>query len=326
MKNILKVKEVKMGLRVAVQMDPIQSIDITGDTSFALALEAQTRGHILYYYEPDQLALLNGRVRARMKPLTVQDVVGAHFTLGSEDTIWLEDMDVILLRQDPPFDMNYITTTHFLETVKDTTVIMNDPVSVRNAPEKIFVTQFPDLMPETLITRDRAEIKAFRAAHGDIILKPVFGNGGAGIFRVRADDENFGALLDMFLQTSREQIIAQKYMPAVRAGDKRVILVEGEAVGALNRIPAEGDARSNVHVGGRPEAIALDARDYEIATQIGPILRDMGIIFAGIDVIGGLLTEINVTSPTCIREIQAFGGPNIAALIWDAIEARVGAL
>ena len=311
-----------MSLRVAVQMDPIQSIDITGDTSFALALEAQARGHTLFYYEPDRLALVGGRARARMNSLAVKDMRGAHFELGPDKTYWLNEMDVILLRQDPPFDMNYITTTHFLETVRNQTVVVNDPVSVRNAPEKIFVTQFPDLMPETLITRDRAEIEAFRCVHGDIILKPVYGNGGAGIFRVRADDENFGALLDMFSQTSREQIIAQKYMPAVRAGDKRVILVEGEAVGALNRIPADGDARSNVHVGGRPEAIALDARDHEIAAKIGPVLREMGIIFAGIDVIGGLLTEINVTSPTCIREIEAFGGPNIASLIWDAIDRR----
>lgn len=314
-----------MGLKVAIQMDPIGSIDIRGDTSFALCLVAQARGHELYYYEPDDMAMRQGRVCARMRPLSVHDVVGEHFNLGPEQVIWCDQMDVILLRQDPPFDMHYITTTHFLETVREHTVVVNDPIAVRNAPEKLLVTQFPDLTPDTLITRDRAALAAFRAEHGDIILKPLFGNGGAGIFRVTAGDENFNALLDMFMATSREQVIAQKYMPAVRQGDKRVILVEGKAVGALNRVPAEGDARSNVHIGGRPEAATLTPRDHEIADRIGPVLSQMGIIFAGIDVIGDMLTEINVTSPTCIREIHAYGGPDIATLIWEAIEVRVEA-
>lgn len=311
-----------MSLRVAIQMDPIARIDIAGDTSFALALEAQSRGHDLFYYEPDRLAMVNGRVRAQVQSLRVQDLRGDHFALGMPESLWLDDFDVILLRQDPPFDMHYITTTHFLETVEDKTLVVNNARAVRNAPEKLLVTRFPHLMPATLITRDLQELTAFRAEHKDLILKPLYGNGGAGIFRVRPDDENFNSLLEMFLKTSREQVIAQAYMPAVRAGDKRVILVEGEAVGALNRVPAAGDARSNVHVGGRPELAEVTARDHEIAAEIGPLLREMGLIFAGIDVIGGLLTEINVTSPTCIREIKNFGGPDIGKLLWDAIEVR----
>ena len=308
-------------LTIAIQMDPIADIDITGDTSFALALEAQARGHALYYYTPDALVMLDGKVSARVQSVKVADKPGAHFELGAPQLTDLAEMDVILMRQDPPFDMNYISATHFLERIHPDTLVVNDPVAVRNAPEKIFPVQFDGLLPPTLMTRDRQALEDFRASHGDIILKPVFGNGGAGVFRVRADDENFGSLIDMFMET-REPIIAQAYLKDVRGGDKRVILVEGEAVGALNRVPAEGDARANVHVGGRPEACELDARDLEIAAQIGPALRDSGIIFAGIDVIGGYLTEINVTSPTCIREIKAFGGPDIAALIIDAIEAR----
>jgi glutathione synthase len=234
----------------------------------------------------------------------------------------LRDLDVILMRQDPPFDMHYISATHMLERVHPETLVVNDPAAVRNAPQKIFPVRFAGLLPETLITRDIAALKAFRAEFGDIILKPVFGNGGAGIFRIGPEDENFGALIDMFLQSDREPIIAQRYLPEVRAGDKRVILVEGEAVGALNRVPAAGDARANVHVGGTPEAAGLTDRDLEIVAEIGPTLRDMGIVFAGIDIIGTHLTEINVTSPTCIREIKDFGGPDIAVMIWDAIEAR----
>jgi glutathione synthase len=315
-----------MSLRVAIQMDPISRIDIAGDTSFALALEAQGRGHDLFYYEPDQLAMINGRVRARAQSVRVQDILGDHFSLGSPEVHWLDDFDVILLRQDPPFDMHYITTTHFLDTVAPKTLVVNNASAVRNAPEKLLVTRFPHLMPPTLITRDVKELRDFRREHKDVILKPLYGNGGAGIFRVRPDDENFNSLLEMFLKTSREQVIAQAYMPAVRDGDKRVILVEGEAVGALNRVPAAGDARSNVHVGGRPELAEVTPRDHEIAAEIGPLLREMGLIFAGIDVIGGLLTEINVTSPTCIREIKNFGGPDIGGLIWDAIEARRAAV
>jgi len=311
-----------MVLRVALQMDPIGGIDIRGDTSFALALEAQRRGHDLFYYEPDRLAMRDGQVSAAIQPLQVADVVGAHYQLGDAVMTNLRDVDVILMRQDPPFDMNYISATHFLERVHPHTLVVNDPASVRNAPEKIFPVEFAGLLPPTLMTRDRAALNGFRAEFGDVILKPVFGNGGAGIFRVRAEDENFGSLIDMFLASSREPVIAQQYLPDVRAGDKRVILVEGEAVGALNRVPAAGDARANVHVGGTPEAIGLTDRDLEIATTIGPRLRELGIVFAGIDIIGEHLTEINVTSPTCIREIKQFGGPDIAVMIWDAIEAR----
>jgi glutathione synthase len=311
-----------MVLRVALQMDPIGGIDIRGDTSFALALEAQRRGHDLFYYEPDRLAMRDGQVSAAIQPLQVADVVGAHYQLGDAVMTNLRDVDVILMRQDPPFDMNYISATHFLERVHPHTLVINDPASVRNAPEKIFPVEFAGLLPPTLMTRDRAALNGFRAEFGDVILKPVFGNGGAGIFRVRAEDENFGSLIDMFLASSREPVIAQQYLPDVRAGDKRVILVEGEAVGALNRVPAAGDARANVHVGGTPEAIGLTDRDLEIAATIGPRLRELGIVFAGIDIIGEHLTEINVTSPTCIREIKQFGGPDIAVMIWDAIEAR----
>jgi glutathione synthase len=311
-----------MVLRVALQMDPISGIDIRGDTSFALALEAQKRGHELFYYEPDRLVLRDGDVSAAIQSLKVADEIGAHYELGAPVVTSLRDVDVILMRQDPPFDMNYISATHFLERVHPHTLVVNDPASVRNAPEKIFPVEFAGLLPPTLMTRDRDALEGFRAEFGDVILKPVFGNGGAGIFRVRANDENFGSLLDMFLTSSREPVIAQQYLPDVRAGDKRVILVEGEAVGALNRVPAEGDARANVHVGGTPEAIGLSDRDLEIAATIGPRLRELGIIFAGIDIIGDHLTEINVTSPTCIREIKDFGGPDITAMIWDAIEAR----
>ncbi len=310
-----------MALKVALQMDPIGAIDITGDTSFALGLEAQARGHELYYYEPDRLAMRDGVVSAALMPLKLADVKGAHFELGAPRVTNLLEMDVILMRQDPPFDMHYISATHFLERIHPHTLVVNDPASVRNAPEKIFPVEFDGLLPPTLMTRDRAALEAFRAEFGDVILKPLFGNGGAGVFRLRREDENFGSLVDMFLDT-REPVIAQQYLPDVRAGDKRVILVEGEAVGALNRIPADGDARANVHVGGTPEAVALSDRDLEIAARIGPRLKQLGIIFAGIDVIGDYLTEINVTSPTCIREIKAFGGADIGGLIWDAIEAR----
>jgi glutathione synthase len=313
-----------MSLKIAIQMDPIADIDIVGDTTFALALEAQARGHELFYYTPDALSMLDGIVSARLSPLKVADKQGAHFELGAAHLTDLRAMDVVLMRQDPPFDMNYISATHFLERIHPEVLVVNDPIAVRNAPEKIFPVRFEGLLPPTLMTRDRQALTDFRAAYGDMILKPVFGNGGAGVFRLRADDENFGALMDTLLDgaAAPEPIIAQAYLPAIRAGDKRVILVEGEAVGALNRVPAEGDARANVHVGGVPQAIELDARDKEIAAQIGPTLKDMGIIFAGIDVIGGQLTEINVTSPTCIREIKAFGGPDIAVMILDAIEAR----
>ena len=308
-------------LKIAIQMDPIAGIDIVGDTTFAMGLEAQARGHELYYYQPDQLQMRDGQVSAVLQKLKLADVQGAHFELGAARLTDLLQMDVVLMRQDPPFDMHYISATHFLERIHPETLVVNDPASVRNAPEKIFPVAFEGLLPPTLMTRDRAALEAFRAEFGDVILKPLFGNGGAGVYRLRADDENFGSLVDMFMET-REPVIAQQYLPQVRGGDKRVILVEGEAVGALNRVPAAGDARANVHVGGTPEAAGLTDRDMEIAAQIGPTLKDMGIVFAGIDIIGDYLTEINVTSPTCIREIKAFGGPDIAAMILDAIETR----
>ncbi|MGC6534699.1 MAG: glutathione synthase [Parvibaculales bacterium] len=308
-------------LKIAVQMDPIADIDIVGDTTFAMALEAQARGHELFYYEPDRLRLRDGVVSAAVQSLAVADKASAHYQLGTPQVTDLTAMDVVLMRQDPPFDMNYISATHFLERIHPKTLVVNDPAAVRNAPEKIFPIEFEGLLPPTLMTRDRAALAEFRAEFGEIILKPVFGNGGAGVFRVRADDENFGSLLDMFMET-REPIIAQQYLPQIRGGDKRVILVEGEAVGALNRVPAEGDARANVHVGGQPQEAGLSDRDLQIAAQIGPRLKELGILFAGIDIIGDHLTEINVTSPTCVREIKAFGGPDIAAMIIDAIEAR----
>ena len=312
-----------MSLSVAVQMDPIDTINPLGDSSFALMLEAQARGHALFYFTPDSLAQRGNTVTARVHKVAVDDrEQGLHFTLGDWQKTPLADFGVILLRQDPPFDMNYITTTHMLELVHPQTLVVNHPREVRNAPEKILVTSFPELMPETLITRDESEIRAFRAEFGDIVLKPLFGNGGAGVFRIKPDDENLGSLLEMFNANFREPFMVQRYLPEVRQGDKRIILVDGKPVAGLNRIPAEGEARSNMHVGGRPELSDLTAREHEICEAIGPELRKRDLIFVGIDVIGGYLTEINVTSPTGIREVRRFGGPDIAVMIWDAIEKR----
>ncbi|MEP0521631.1 MAG: glutathione synthase [Hyphomicrobiales bacterium] len=311
-----------MSLRVAVQMDHISTIQIGGDSTFAMLLEAAKRGHELFHYVPNQLMMLDGKVLTRLAPLTVQDVEDNYFTLGNEETIPLSDMDVVLLRQDPPFDMNYITSTHLLERIHPKTLVVNDPAHVRNAPEKIFVTEFPDLMPRTLISRNADDIRAFREDVGDIILKPLYGNGGAGVFRLRSDDQNLASLLEMFEQAFPEPFMVQQYLPDVRAGDKRIILVDGEAVGAINRVPAEGEARSNMHVGGRAEAIGMTAREHEICERIGPSLKERGFIFVGIDVIGDCMTEINVTSPTGIREVKKFGGADISAHIWDAIEAK----
>jgi glutathione synthase len=309
-------------LTVVIQMDPIETVKITADSTFALALEAQARGHKLYYYNPRALTFRDGVVSAVVQSLRVQPVVGAHFALGEPFRYDLAEADVVLLRQDPPFDMGYITTTHLLERIHPKTLVVNDPREVRNAPEKLFVTTFKDVMPPTLITSDPAEIRAFRVEHQDIILKPLFGNGGAGVFRVKPDDENLGSLLEMFAAFYREPIMAQRYLPEVRQGDKRIILVDGEFAGAINRVPAAGEARSNMHVGGRPDPVEPTARDLEICAIIGPELKARGLIFTGIDVIGGYLTEINVTSPTGIQEIKRFGGPDGAALIWDAIEKR----
>jgi glutathione synthase len=312
-----------MKLKIAVQMDHISKINIAGDTTFALCLSAQERGHELFHYVPDQLSLRGGEVFAKLESLTVRDEKGAHYELGAPQRRNLSDMDVVLLRQDPPFDMHYITNTHLLERVHPQTLVVNDPKWVRNSPEKIFVTEFADLMPETLITRDTDEILAFRREFGDIILKPLYGNGGAGVFHLREDDRNLSSLLEMFNALSREPIIAQRYLHDVRSGDKRIILIDGEPVGAINRVPAEHDARSNMHAGGRPEKTELTAREREICARIGPSLRERGFVLVGIDVIGSYMTEINVTSPTGVREIKNFGGADVAALFWDAVEARL---
>jgi glutathione synthase len=311
-----------MTLKVAIQMDPIERIDIAGDSTFAMALEGQARGHTLYHYGPRDLTFRDGAVTARMRPLSVRDVKGDHFTSGDAAVHDLSEMDVVLMRQDPPFDMAYITATHILERIHPKTLVVNDPFHVRNAPEKLFVTLFKGLMPPTLITSDREEINRFRADHKDIILKPLYGNGGAGVFRVKADDENMGAMLEMFTAFYREPVIVQRYVPEVRKGDKRIILVDGEVAGAINRVPAAGEARSNMHVGGRPEPTTLTAREKDICDALAPELKARGLIFTGIDVIGDYLTEINVTSPTGIREVKRFGGADIAALIWDAVEKK----
>ncbi|MDP1731785.1 MAG: glutathione synthase [Devosia sp.] len=310
-------------LKIAVQMDPIQSIDPAGDSTFALMLEAQSRGHAISYYTPDSLSLRDNKVSASVAPVAVFDrPKGEHFSLGAAKRADLSTFDVVLMRQDPPFDMNYITLSHILERIHPETFVVNPPAAVRNAPEKILVTEFPELMPPTLVTRDRALIHAFRREHGNIILKPLYGNGGAGVFFIQEGDHNLAALIELFEQNFREPFMVQRYLPEVRQGDKRIILVDGEPVAGLNRVPAEGDARSNIHAGGRPELSGLTDREREICAAIGPALKARDMIFVGIDVIGGYLTEINVTSPTGIREVKRFGGPDIAVLIWDAIEKR----
>lgn len=311
-----------MSLNVAIQMDPIDSIDIDGDSTFVLALEAQRRGHSLHYYLPAALTYRNGAVTARSQPLTVRREAGNHFDVGAAETIDLARMDVVLMRQDPPFDMAYITATHLLERIHPETLVVNDPAEVRNAPEKIFVTKFPELMPPTLITSSREEILDFRSEHEDIIVKPLYGNGGAGVFHIKPGDENLSALLELFTELYREPIIVQRYQPEVREGDKRIILVDGKAVGATNRVPQEGEARSNMHVGGTPKPTTLTRREEEICEAIGPELKARGQIFVGIDVIGDYLTEINVTSPTGLQEVNRFDDVCLEAEIWDAIEAR----
>ena len=313
-----------MALNVAVQMDPIERINIRGDSTFALLLEAQARAHALSYYTPDKLSLRDGKVSASVRPLAVRDVAGDHFTLGEARLVELSSFDVILLRQDPPFDLAYITSTHMLERVHPKTLVVNDPAHVRNAPEKIFVTEFPDLMPPTLVTRDLDAIKAFRVEHGDIVMKPLYGKGGEAVFLLSREDLNFGSLYDMFSATFREPWVIQKFLPAVKEGDKRIILVDGEFAGAVNRVPAPDDLRSNMVRGGVPKATELTAREREICARIGPALRERGLLFVGIDVIGDYLTEINVTSPTGIRAVKNLGGADIAALIWDKIAEKRG--
>ncbi len=314
-----------MALTVAVQMDPIQAIRIAGDTTFALLLEAQVRGHRLIYYTPDRLSLQGRRAVARVQTLEVADVEGAHFIARDEQRVDLGDVDVVLMRQDPPFDMAYITATHILEAVSASTLVVNDPAEVRNAPEKLFVLDFPELMPPTLISRDKAEIEAFRKEHGTIVMKPLHGHGGAAVFRVTEDDPNFGSMFDLFAVTFREQWVVQRFLERITEGDKRIILIEGEPLGAINRVPAKGDIRSNMVRGGAAGAADLTEREREICATIGPELRRRGLILVGIDVIDGFLTEINVTSPTGIRAIKRLGGPDLAVATWNAIEARVAA-
>lgn len=311
-----------MSLKVALQMDPIGPINIDADSTFRIAEEAQARGHSLFYYTPDKLAYNQGRVTAQGWPLSVKRVQGDHFDLGAQQTVDLADFDVVWLRQDPPFDMGYITTTHILDRIHPDTLVVNDPFWVRNYPEKLLVLDFPDLTPPTMVARDLEILKSFRAQHGDVILKPLYGNGGAGVFKLSATDSNLASLHELFSGINREPLIMQQFLPDVSKGDKRIILVDGEPVGAINRVPAAGETRSNMHVGGRPEKVDLTDRDREICARIGPLLREKGQIFVGIDVIGNWLTEINVTSPTGIQELERFDGTNIAEKIWEAIEAR----
>ena len=311
-----------MPLRVAVQMDHISTINMAGDSAFALMLEAQKRGHTLYHYTPDRLAMNGDRVTARLEPVEVRDNPGDYFTLGEPVRTDLGEIDVILMRQDPPFDLSYIAATHMLEKIHPKTLVVNDPASVRNAPEKLFVTEFADLMPPTLITRDRSEIDAFRAEHGEIVMKPLFGHGGAAVFRITADDLNYGSLYDFFAATFREPWVIQKFLPNIKHGDKRILLVDGEFAGAVNRVPAAGDLRSNMVRGGAPKESDLTDREREICARLGPALRERGLLLVGIDVIDGWLTEINVTAPTGIRAVAKLGGPDIAAMVWDTIEAK----
>jgi glutathione synthase len=312
-----------MSLKVAVQCDPIELFNIEGDSTFALMLEAQRRGHSLFYYQTKTLAYEHGVVSGLGHDVKVKDVKGDHFQLDEARRIDLSTQQVLHMRQDPPFDMGYITATHLLDLIHPKTLVVNDPTEVRNAPEKLFILKFKDFMPETLITRDMGEIEKFHQHHGDIILKPLYGNGGIGVFRTAKGDQNFSSLMEMLATTFKEPLIAQKYVPAVRKGDKRIILVDGKVAGAINRVPAEHDNRSNMHVGGRAEPTTLTKREHEICEAIGPELKKRGLIFTGIDVIGDVMTEINVTSPTGIRQVKRFGGADIAALIWDAIEARL---
>lgn len=310
-------------LKVALQMDPVEHINIDADSSFVIGLEAQARGFELFYYQPDQLMFEDGRVLARMRRLQLKRELGNHFQLGEEELVDLATMDVVWLRQDPPFDMAYLTTTYLLDMVHPETLVVNNPTEVRANPEKLYIAKFPDLVPPTLITRDVQAVKTFREKHKDIIVKPLYGNGGWGVFHIQPGDENLNTLLEMHMANSREPLVVQAYIPAVRQGDKRIILVDGEPMGAINRVPPEGEARSNMHAGGTPEPCQLNERDREICAAIGQDLKDRGLIFAGIDVIGGYLTEINVTSPTGLQEIRNFDGVELEKAIWDAIEARL---
>ncbi|MFY0680936.1 MAG: glutathione synthase [Thalassovita sp.] len=309
-------------MKIAFQMDPIGSVDIHADSTFRIAWEAQERGHELFYYTADKLSFQNGKIVARGWPIELRRVVGDHVTYGEEQEVDLSTYDVVWLRQDPPFDMFYITTTHLLDRIHPDTLVVNDPFWVRNYPEKLLVLDFPDLTPPTTIARDLQTIRDFKDVHGDVILKPLYGNGGAGVFRLTKEDRNLSSLHELFTGFSREPLIVQKFLPDVSKGDKRVILVDGEPVGAINRVPQAGETRSNMHVGGRPEKIGLSERDLEICAKIGPLLKEKGQVFVGIDVIGDYLTEINVTSPTGIQELERFDGTNTAQKLWEVIEAK----
>jgi glutathione synthase len=311
-----------MPLSVAVQMDPIEHIKIAGDSTFALMIEAQKRGHKLFYHTPDLLSFENGKVFAHIRPLSVQDVEGNHFKLGESVRADLSAFDVVLLRQDPPFDMAYITSTHLLERLQPKTLVTNDPKSVRESPEKIFVLQFSAFMPETLITRSRADIEAFRSTHGEVVMKPLYGHGGGSVFHVGKHDANFGSLFDLFSTMSREPWIVQRFLPKVRLGDKRIIMIDGEFAAAVNRIPAKDDIRANMVRGGVGELSKLTKREHEICEAVGPHLRELGLLLAGLDIIDEHLTEINVTSPTGLRAISRLGGPDLTVAVWDAIERR----
>ena len=312
-----------MSLKVAIQMDPVEALDPDVDTTVMMALSAQERGHKLWWYPTQSLALEDGRLTARARPVEMRATKGDHFTHGEAETVDLSTMDVVLMRQDPPFDMAYITATHMLEHIHPRTLVVNDPTEVRNAPEKLFVTHFKGLQPPTLISRDPTAIADFRRRHPDMILKPLYGNGGSGVARLRPDDGNLDAFLELHFALGREPVICQGFLPDVKNGDKRILIVDGEPVGAINRVPAEGAVRSNLHVGGRAEAVELTARDLEICAQMGPELKRRGLIFVGIDVIGDYCTEINVTSPTGAQQLKRFGGVDATVLMWDAIEARL---
>jgi len=315
-----------MTLRIAVQMDPIQDVDVDADTSFALMEEAQSRGYEMWVYPAENLSWFEGRVLARARPVRVKHVQGEHAELGDEVMLDLaEDIDVVLMRQDPPFDMAYQTAAHILEFLKGQTLVLNDPAWVRSSPEKILPLLYPDIIPPTLISRDLQAISEFRKAHPDTIIKPLYGNGGEGVFRLKPGDGNFKSLLEMFFARSREPIIAQAFLPAVSEGDKRILIIDGEPVGAINRVPLKGETRSNMHVGGKAEASGLDNADKKICDAIGPILKERGLVLVGIDVIGGLLTEINVTSPTGVQELKRFSGVDTCSVFWDAVSRRLRA-
>ena len=310
-------------MKIAFQMDPIESVDISADSTFRLAEEAQKRGHDLYVYTPNDLTFNRSKITAKVRSISLKRIIGDHVSFGAIEIVDLTEFDVIWLRQDPPFDMGYITNTHLLDLIAKETLILNNPFWVRNLPEKLLVLEFPDLIPDTVISRDLEEIKEFKREFKDIIIKPLYGNGGAGIFRLKEDDKNLTSLHELFLSMSSEPLIAQAFLPDVRNGDKRIILVDGSPVGAINRVPKAGEIRSNMHVGGKAEPAKLSQRDREICRAIGPTLKSKGQVFVGIDVIGEYLTEINVTSPTGIQELERFDNVNIAEMIWHAVEGKL---